>query len=136
MHWNYVLSTLGVKNCTADLKDLFLMAALEECEYLRIHMTLTPAIYIKYKLEDIFDKDGHVCTEVHGSMHGFPQAGMLAHKDLVKRLTWLILHNCFTMQDCACVFSACVCSTCVSSVQMTNILSLSLKFKFEVWKVS
>ena len=61
------------------------MTALEECEYFRINMSLTPASFIKkHKLEDIVDRDGHVCTEVHGGMHVFPQADMLVHKDLVK----------------------------------------------------
>ena len=64
------------------------MEALEEHEHLRIHISLMPETFIKqYKLDKTQDKDGYVCTEVHGGMHGFPQAGMLAHKDLVKRLT-------------------------------------------------
>ena len=88
MHWNPVLCTSGSKCCTADLKDFFLMAALEEHEFLRIHMHLMSTAFTKQcKLEDIVDKDGHIWTEVHGGMCGFPQAGMLAHKDLVKRLT-------------------------------------------------
>ena len=39
----------------------------------------------------MFHKDGYVHTEVNGGMHGFPQAVMLAHKDLVTRLT---AHGC------------------------------------------
>jgi len=88
LHWNSVLSTPGAKYCTADLKDFFLMAALEEYEYLRIHISLIPDEFIKlYKLDELKDKDGYVYAEVHGGMYGFPQAGMLAHKDLTKRLT-------------------------------------------------
>ena len=61
------------------------MVALEEYEHLRIHISLTPEKFIKQqKLEELKDKDGHVHAEVHGGMCGFPQAGMLAHEDLVK----------------------------------------------------
>ena len=64
------------------------MAALEECECLRIHISLMPEKFTKQcKLEELKDKDGHVHAEVHGGMHVFPQTGTLAHKDLVKRLT-------------------------------------------------
>ena len=68
------------------------MAALEESEHLRIHISLTPENFTKqHKLEELKDKDGHACAEVHGDMHGFQQVGMLDHKDLVKRLT---AHGC------------------------------------------
>ena len=40
----------------------------------------------QYKLEELKNKDSYVCTEVYSSMYEFPQAGMLAHKDLIKRL--------------------------------------------------
>lgn len=64
------------------------MAALDEYEYLGIHISLMPESFIKkYKLEEIVDKDGYVCAEGHGGMCGFLQAGMLAHKYLVKHLT-------------------------------------------------
>ena len=85
LHWNSVSSTPRAKYCAADLKDFFIMAALEECEYLRIHISLMSDEFIKlYKLDELQDKDGHVYTEVHGGMHRFLQAGMLAHKDLTK----------------------------------------------------
>ena len=48
------------------------MAALEEYEYLRIHISLIPDEFIKlYKLDELKDKDGYVYTEVHGGMYGF-----------------------------------------------------------------
>ena len=63
------------------------MAALEEHECLRIHVSLTPETFIKqHKLDETKDKDGYAFTEAHGGMCSFPQAGILAHKDLVKRL--------------------------------------------------
>ena len=63
------------------------MAALEEHEHLIIHVSLIPETFIKQcKLDKMRDEEGHVYTEVHGGMNGFPQAGMLAHKDLVKLL--------------------------------------------------
>ena len=63
------------------------MAALEEYECLRIHISIMPEKFMKQReLEELKDKDGCACTEVHGGMCGFPQAGMLAHKDLLKRL--------------------------------------------------
>ena len=64
------------------------MAAIEEYEYLRIHISLIPADFIKqYKLNELKDKDGYVYTEVHGSIYEFLQIGMVAHKDLKNRLT-------------------------------------------------
>ena len=47
MHWNSVLSTPEANHYTAGLKDFFLIAALEEHEYLRIHVSLMPATFIK-----------------------------------------------------------------------------------------
>ena len=47
MRWNSVFSTPGAKHCMADLEDVFLMAALEEHEYLRINMSLMPETFIK-----------------------------------------------------------------------------------------
>ena len=46
MHSNSTLSIPGEKCCTADLKDFFLMAALEENEHLRIHMSLMPTEFM------------------------------------------------------------------------------------------
>ena len=63
------------------------MAALEEHGNMRIHVYLMPESFIKQcELDETKDKDGHVCTEIHGDMCGFLQAGTLAHTDLVKRL--------------------------------------------------
>ena len=88
IHWNYVSTTLGAKHCTADRKDFFLMADLEEHECLRIHVSLIPETFIKkHKLDEVVDKDSNVYAEVHRGMCGFPQVGMLEHEDLVKRLT-------------------------------------------------
>ena len=51
-------------------------------------MSLVLTAFIKqHKLKDIVDKHGYVCAEVRKRMHGFPQAGMLSHRDLVKRIT-------------------------------------------------
>ena len=63
IHWNSVLSTTGSKCCTADLKDLFLMLALEEHEHLRIHISIMPLSFAKqHKIEEIVNKDGYIFT--------------------------------------------------------------------------
>jgi len=88
MHWNSVLSTPGAKYCTIDLKDFFLMATLDDSEYLRIHISLIPVSFREaYKLDEIVDEKGYVYCEIRGGMYGLPQAGKLAHKDLMSRLT-------------------------------------------------
>ena len=49
------------------------MAALEEHECFRIHISLMPESFVKkYKLDEVVDKEGCVHAEVHGGMHGFP----------------------------------------------------------------
>jgi len=88
MHWNSVLSTPGAKYCTIDLKDFFLMATLDDSEYLRIHISLIPISFREaYKLDEIVDEKGYVYCEIRGGMYGLSQAGKLAHKDLMSRLT-------------------------------------------------
>lgn len=89
MHWNSVLTTPGAKYCAIDLKDFFLQDSLNsEYEYLQIPISLIPISFEEaHNLINLVADDGFVCAEVHGSMHGLIQAGMLAHKDLVARLT-------------------------------------------------
>ena len=77
------MSTPRAKYYIASLKDFFLIAALEEYEYLRICIFLIPEDFIKqYKLDELKDKDGYVHAEVYSGMCRFLQAGILAYKDL------------------------------------------------------
>ena len=65
-----------------------MIATLDGYEYLCIHISLIPDIFIELcKLNEIVDEKGHVYCETHGGMYDLPQAGKLAHDDLVARLT-------------------------------------------------
>jgi len=85
IHWNSVISTKGAKYCTIDLNDFFLIAALLEYEYIKIPISLfPPGFIVQYNLNEIVHSDGYVYAEVCGGMYGLPQAGRLAHDDLVQ----------------------------------------------------
>ena len=52
---------------------------------MRMPYDVTPQETIDlYNLDNIVNKDGFVCIEVQGGMHGFPQSGKLSHDELVK----------------------------------------------------
>ena len=54
---------------------------------MKLHINLIPTEFIEsYQLQDIVDKQCFVHVEIRGSMHGLPQAGRLAHDQLVKHL--------------------------------------------------
>ena len=86
-HWNSVISTPGSKYATIDIKDYYLNSKLKEYEYMRIHISLIPQEFIDlYNLQSIVGDDGFVYIEIRGGMYGLPQAGRLAHEELVQHL--------------------------------------------------
>ena len=86
-HWNSVISTPKDRYCTVDIKDFYLNSLLESYEYMCIPFDILPQdIIIQYELQSILADDGFIYMEVHGGIYGLPQAGRLAHDDLVKHL--------------------------------------------------
>ena len=60
---------------------------MDRFEYMRLKLADLPDNVIKqYNLADKVTPDGWVYLEVRKGMYGLPQAGMLAHKLLEKRL--------------------------------------------------
>ena len=60
---------------------------MEQYEYLGLKLDQIPADIIKeYTLEAKVRRDGYVYIEARKGMYGLPQAGLLAHQLLEKRL--------------------------------------------------
>ena len=68
----------------ADIADFYLMSDLPYPEYMRVHRShVTPAIQARYCIDW---KDDHALLEVVKAIYGLPQAGLIAHIDLVQHL--------------------------------------------------
>ena len=84
--WNSTLSTRDARYMTGDVKNFYLNTPLDRPEYMRIALALIPdEIIEEYNLRAIAH-NGYVYMEINKGMYGLPQAGMLAHKLLAKRL--------------------------------------------------
>ena len=84
-HWNSVLHD-DSRYGTIDIKDFYLNSQLREYVYMRLPVAVIPQeIMDKYGLYDL-ECDGFVYIEVRGGMYGHPEAGRLAHDELVAHL--------------------------------------------------
>ena len=85
--FNSVLSTTEAKFLGLDVKDFYLNTIMTEFEYIKIPIKLIPQEIIdQYGLLELVASDGCVYIEVRKGMYGLPQAGILAHKQLVQHL--------------------------------------------------
>lgn len=92
--WNSVLSTPNVKFMCLDIKNFYLMAALDYFEYMQMPLELFPKwIREQYQLEQHAYK-GFVHLRLERAVWGLPQAGILANKLLCKRLAPHGCHEC------------------------------------------
>ena len=83
---NSVLSTPNAKFHSIDIKDFYLSTALDEPEYVAVPISLFPPDIIKdYNLQSKV-RNNTVYGKVTKGMYGLPQAGKLAHDDLVQHL--------------------------------------------------
>ena len=79
---NSTISVPGRRFMTMDLKDFYLSCALDDYEYVRIPVHLLPsAIRAHYKLDDTYERNGHIYAECRRGMYGLPQAGKLANME-------------------------------------------------------
>ncbi len=86
LHWNSVLSTQKAKYMCLDLKKFYLSVPLDQYEYMRIPLELSPPwIVAQYNLLTKVHR-GHIYLEIRRAVWGLPQAGILANKLLRKRL--------------------------------------------------
>jgi hypothetical protein len=88
--WNSVLRTKGAKFMCLDIKNFYLTAPLDRCEYMNMPLSLFPSwTRGQYNLEK-HTKNGFVYIELCRTIWGLPQAGILANKLLRK---WLLPHG-------------------------------------------
>jgi len=82
-----VVSTPNERFMTLDIKNVYLNTPLKRFEYLRLKLGQIPADVIEqYALKEKVTSNGYVYIEVRKGMYGLPQAGLLAHQLLEKRL--------------------------------------------------
>ena len=76
---NQVISTLGAKFMTADIKHFYLKMPLKRYEYVRLKLNNIPdEIIEEYKLHEKATPDGFVYLEVQKAMYWLPQAWLSA----------------------------------------------------------
>ena len=72
---------------TMDIANFYLMTPLKCPEYVKIKRRDIPEeTVIEYNLSDLATTDGNVYIEATKGMYGLPHAGLLANKQLEKRL--------------------------------------------------
>ena len=85
--FNSVISTHGARFMTMDIANFYLMTPLKRPEYVKIKLRdIQEEIIVEYKLLDIATPDGNVYIKATKGMYGLPHAGLLANKQLEKRL--------------------------------------------------
>ena len=83
---NSVVSTVGARFLTADIKDFYLGTPLPRPEYLRIPLKFIPdAVIVERNLAQ-FKHNGSILFQVNKGMYGLPQAGLLAQDRLINHL--------------------------------------------------
>jgi hypothetical protein len=94
LHWNSVLSTPNAKYMCLDIKKIYLLAPIDQYEYMRIPFArFPPWIADQYDLANKIH-NGHINLEMQCAVWGLPQAGILANKLLKKRLAPHGYHEC------------------------------------------
>ena len=84
---NSTISTLGARFMTLDIKYFYLMTPMERYEYMRLKLANLPEDVTKqHKLRERVTKDGYIYLEIRHIMYVLLQAGMIAQKQLEKRL--------------------------------------------------
>ena len=84
--WNSVLSTHGAKYMCLDIKNLYLTAALNYLEYMKMPLAVFPD-WIKHQYNlDEHAHNGQVYLRLKRAVWGLPQAGIQANKPLQKQL--------------------------------------------------
>jgi hypothetical protein len=92
--WNSVLSTKGANYMCLDLIFFYLSALLHRYKYMKIPLLLFPDWIKKQNNLDSLALDGFVFLEMHRTVWGLSQAGILVNKLLQKRLLQLGYYKC------------------------------------------
>ncbi len=86
LHWNSMISTENARYMCLDIKNFYLTTALEYFEYMKIPLALFPVLTIEqYNLHKLA-LDVWVYIEMRRAVWGLPQAGILANKQLRRKL--------------------------------------------------
>ncbi len=86
LHWNSVISTENARYMCLDIKQFYLTAVLEYFEYMKIPLALFPVWTIEqYNLQNLA-LDRGVYIKMRRVVRGLPQAGILANKQLRRKL--------------------------------------------------
>ncbi len=94
IHWNSVISNKKAKYMFLDIKNFYLMAALEYFEYMKIPFALFPSwIVEQYNLAK-HQKDGWIYMEMRQAVWGLPQAKILANRRLRRKLVPFRYYEC------------------------------------------
>jgi hypothetical protein len=87
LFWNSTISTPGARFARADIKNMYLKTPLDQFEYMRTPISLSPPDIINhYQLHNKVLR-GYVYMEIRKGMYSLPQASILANKLLKKRLS-------------------------------------------------
>jgi hypothetical protein len=74
LHLNSVISTKGVRYCTIDLNDFYLMTPMTCPEYMQMKIKDLPEEFITmYNLANKATSDGYIYIEIQKGMYGLPR---------------------------------------------------------------
>ena len=77
---NSVVSSIGAKVMTADVKHFYLNTPMDEPEHMKLPVRIIPdEIKLEYKVSE-FKHAGYVYIQVNKGIYGLAQAGMLANE--------------------------------------------------------
>ncbi len=94
LHWNSVISTDEALYMCLNIGNFYLTAALEYFEYMQIPLALFPIWIIEqYDLKK-YALNGFVHLEMRRAIWGLPQAGILANKQLRRKLAPFEYYEC------------------------------------------
>lgn len=83
---NSTISTPGARLVTVDIHNFYLDTHMERPEFMFLHKNIIPeTIYRKYSLQNI-EKNNKIYIQINKGMYGLPQAGKLAHQQLITNL--------------------------------------------------
>jgi hypothetical protein len=87
MRINSIVSTLGARYMTLDIKNFYLNMPMVRYEYVPIKTDDIPnKIIVEYNLRDKISNDGYIYVEIQKAMYGLLQAGILAQELLEQQL--------------------------------------------------
>ena len=86
LHWNSAVSTAMARYMCIDLKNFYLTARLEYYEYMTIPLAYFPPWIVDQYDLNCHALNGKVHLELRRAVWGLPQAGILANKQLRRKL--------------------------------------------------